>query len=190
MNKLVQTVNFLLQKNGKSLNYTKMIKLLYMADRRALEECGSSITGDTYASLPQGPILSRLYDLIRNKPHLPQDQTIIWNTFFLKSEYNLTLTTENNLNTDELSRRELRILHEVDREFKHYDKKAIIDHIHNKNLFPEVKWQEARNGGVSSIPLPIEDIYEAVGIDREDYLEIIDENRKVSREKYILHDQM
>jgi hypothetical protein len=44
LTKIIQIVHHLLAKNGYRLNYTKLIKLLYLADREALSLWDSSIS--------------------------------------------------------------------------------------------------------------------------------------------------
>ena len=63
--KIVQIVNFLLKLNDYQLNYTKLIKLLYLADREALKHWDTTISKDSYSCLNKGPVLSNLYDLIK-----------------------------------------------------------------------------------------------------------------------------
>ena len=43
-------------------DYIKLIKLLYLADRAALIETGSPITGDRYVSMKFGPVLSNVFE--------------------------------------------------------------------------------------------------------------------------------
>ena len=47
-----------------------MLKLLYFAEREALAEYGSSITGSTFSSLEHGPVSSDVYSLIQG--------TLVW----------------------------------------------------------------------------------------------------------------
>lgn len=58
----------LLKRAGGSLNYMVLVKLLYLADREALITLENPITGDQFASVPHGPILSRTLNLIRWGP--------------------------------------------------------------------------------------------------------------------------
>lgn len=46
----------------------ELVKLLYLADREALIRFGHPITGDMFAALPHGMILSRILNLIRLGP--------------------------------------------------------------------------------------------------------------------------
>lgn len=55
----------LLEMNSGSMEYIKLIKLLYLADRRSLIETGYPITGDAMVSMDHGPVLSRVYDSLK-----------------------------------------------------------------------------------------------------------------------------
>jgi uncharacterized phage-associated protein len=47
--------------------YIKLIKLLYLADREALLRWGRPITTDRHVSMPKGPVVSQIYDLITRR---------------------------------------------------------------------------------------------------------------------------
>lgn len=55
----------ILELNGAPMEYIKLIKLLYLADRRSLVETGYPITGDAMVSMDHGPVLSRVYDSVK-----------------------------------------------------------------------------------------------------------------------------
>ncbi len=84
---MTQIVNFLLKLNHYCLNYTKLIKLLYLADREALIKWDITITKDRYSSLDNGIVLSDLYDLIKKKGI--HENQCFWNTYFITEGYNL-----------------------------------------------------------------------------------------------------
>lgn len=52
----------------KSLNFMALIKLLYMADRIAMQRLGLPITTDRYVAMKHGPVTSALY----NRMKLPE----------------------------------------------------------------------------------------------------------------------
>ena len=60
-----QIAAYLIIKEGGSINYLKLTKLLYFVDRTYLLKYGSLLTGDTYAALPIGPVLSQTLDATR-----------------------------------------------------------------------------------------------------------------------------
>src|SRR6476646_8800293 len=75
--KTVQAAAMLLKLNEQPINYLKLLKLLYMADRIALQRIEQSISGDQYCSMDFGPVLSRVYDAIKGK-RLKDDYDVLW----------------------------------------------------------------------------------------------------------------
>ncbi len=63
--KAAQAAAHLLHRHGARVPYIKLIKLLYLADRRAFIETGHPITGDRLVSMEHGPVLSNVLNLIR-----------------------------------------------------------------------------------------------------------------------------
>ena len=55
----------LLELAGGRMEYLRLIKLLYYADRESLDTLGRPISGDQYVSMRHGPVLSRVYDLVK-----------------------------------------------------------------------------------------------------------------------------
>ena len=62
--KTAQAAAYLLWKFGRRHNVMALMKLLYLADRKALIERGHPITGDHMVSMPHGPVLSETLELI------------------------------------------------------------------------------------------------------------------------------
>ena len=62
--KAAQAAAYLIRLKGGRIDYTALLQLLHLADRRALAETGHPITGDRMVALPHGPVLSGVYDLI------------------------------------------------------------------------------------------------------------------------------
>src|SRR5271155_4089348 len=64
--KTIQAIGVLLRADGvKRMNYMRLLKLLYMADRESLRETGRPITGGPVTAMERGPVLEEVYDLIR-----------------------------------------------------------------------------------------------------------------------------
>ena len=66
--KAVEAAAMLLKLHGKPMKYLGLLKMLYIADRLALERMEQPITGDHYVSMDYGPVLSGVYNLIKGKP--------------------------------------------------------------------------------------------------------------------------
>lgn len=158
IDKLIEVVGYILKKYNNQLNYTKLLKMLYLADRQAYNDIGSSITGDTYAAMPKGPVLSITYDLIRNKRY--DVIQAAWNNHFSVDNKNLVLNSSD-LGFGKLSDYELSVLDNIDAQFHNCTFGQMIDYVH-KNC-PE--WQDP-NG--SSYPIYPQDILRSLGKTQEE----------------------
>lgn len=148
-----QAAAFLIKRNDNVLNYMKLIKLLYLVDRAALLKWQQPITGDKYYSLPKGPIVSNILDKICNRPN--PEAPDFWSSIIRKSDTDCyAVTTISDVEYDELSKRELKLLEHMDERFKKLSQWDMVDYCH-KNL-PE--WKDP-NG--SSDQITIADIFNA-----------------------------
>jgi hypothetical protein len=178
--KLAQIVNYLLSKYAYRLNYTKLIKELYIYDKKAIELWDTPVTTDSAVSMPNGPVLSALYDLIKNGCG-DTDTQHTWNAFFYTEGYDLISLVEGKLPTGELSRREIKLLDEIDEEFhdRHYG--WFINYTHRQDIFPEYEDSEG-----SSLPIPFERILKSVGRSDVEVEEITGELDAVEKEEQYL----
>ena len=142
--KAVAATGYLCELNGGSIDMLKCIKMLYIADRKALVEWHRPITGDTFWSLENGPIVSRIYDLIRGKIGGPEME--IWRAVFNPKEGDtVSVKPGVNPNTKPLSQREKEALEEAYARIQPLSIGEVIDLVHK---FPE--WKDP---GKSSIPI-------------------------------------
>ena len=179
--KLYQSVGYLIEKHGGRLNYMKLIKLLYIADREMINQTGYPITGDHYCSMKNGPVLSNLYDLIRGKA-FGAEQTS-WNALFKTDGYNLTRSHESAWELGDLTPREISILDCVSEKFRDHTQFQLRDHLHQKQLFPEVEWEES---GSTSRPLPVDSIRHALGFSDAEIAEIHADDELLEKENAVL----
>ena len=173
--KLIQTCNYILRKHDFAFNYTKLIKLLYLADKESLKFSNQTITGDTYVSMDNGPVLSQLYDLIKNK--CTNNTQELWNSRFIKNEFDLIAIT-NKIPDSELSKFEKRILDEIDERFKDYNYGKMINFVHNN--CPE--WKAPQG---SSVPIDTKDILRSIGKTEDEINWIIEEQEAFEAEEAI-----
>jgi uncharacterized phage-associated protein len=108
--KAAQAANKLLQLSGGQRNYMELVKLLYLADRKAIVRLQRQITGDQLMSLPYGPVLSRILNLIRFGPNSPEDAP--WFDA-VSAPVGYAVKSLGDCGDDELSSAECRILQEV-----------------------------------------------------------------------------
>ena len=154
-----QAAAHLLRLHGGTLPYMKLIKLLYLADRRMLLEHGRPITGDRFVSMRHGPVLSRVLDFINEGPR--RTDAASWFRYVSAPRgYDVSLV-DVNAPTDELSRLELRVLNEIDAEFGPLDKWELVDLLHQ--ILPE--WTDPGSG---SRPIEFADILRAADRSEDD----------------------
>ena len=152
----------LLRLHGAAMPYLKLIKLLYLADRKALVELGRPISCDLFVSMPHGPVLSRTYDLILGEP----EANSYWRRYISPPE-NYALRLVGDAPNDQLSPAEERILDSIFREFGSMDKWALRNYTHT---LPEY---HDPNG--SSVPIAMMEMLTGQGVSESDAKAILEE---------------
>jgi len=155
--KATQMAAYLLTKSKGAMPYLKLIKLLYIADREALRRWGYPLTGDRYASLDHGPVVSQIMDLIKHGPVWPGSKH--WVKYIETRKEFVRLRKRPPF--DLLSEATRSLLDEIYEKYCRLDRWVLRDLVHE---FPE--WKDPRG---SSIPISYVDILKAVG--REDEAE-------------------
>ncbi|SFP31683.1 Panacea domain-containing protein [Tranquillimonas alkanivorans] len=158
--KAAQTIAYLcLKHGGRPLNVLKVVKLLYIADRESVRQRGFPIQQDRYVSMPHGPVNSMAYAFIDGFCDDPESG---WSDFVgPRRGYVVGLpdgAVGEQLDLDELSAAERRILDEVWQRFGHMGHYQLRDWTHDRANVPE--WEDP-NG--SSRDLPLVRMMEAVG---------------------------
>jgi len=125
--KIVQAVAVILQtRKDRRMNYFRLLKLLYIADRESLKEAGRPIAGSRPVAMRLGMLDGYVYDLIK-KPEL--DAT--WSKYIEKDGWNIVLKT---LPGDlELSDREVEKLRSVAKRYRNLKNNDVALKTH----FPE-----------------------------------------------------
>lgn len=152
--KTIEAVVFLIKRHNGEMNYMKLIKLLYLADREALLTLGRPITYDRYVSMDQGPVLSHTLNKINegDPPGIPST----WSRH-ISAPHNYAVRLIMDLEPWELSDAEIDILSNIYRQYGHMDKWELVGMLHE--ILPE--WQDP-NG--SSLPILYQDILQAGGM--------------------------
>jgi hypothetical protein len=176
--KMVQICGYMLRKHDGRLNYIKLIKLLYLADKEALKGSIHTITGDMYVSMKNGPVLSQLYDLVRGKAEDRAAQNI-WDCRFTKDGYDL-IAVSDRIPVGKLSRFERGILDRIDSQFHDSDIHDLIAYLHRPDICPE--W---RDPGNAIIPISFRDVLKSVGCSDEETAWIVEENQAFDEEEQI-----
>ena len=163
--KSVQVAAMFLRLHKRPMHHLKLMKMLYMADRRSLEQIDTTITGDHYVSMKFGPVLSNVYDLIKCEYSDPNDQ-MFWSTYISpRNNHKISLLKDSG--NSKLCEFEEDLIRDVYEEYKDYDRFNLAEETHK--LFPE--WQKPPEG-IGSIPINIETTLRAIGRTDEDIKEI------------------
>jgi uncharacterized phage-associated protein len=149
--KATQAAAYFLALRGGQIHYIKLIKLLYLADREALIRWGVPITTDRYVSMNNGPVTSKILNLITDDRPKP-----VWSEFISAplGDYEVKLLKKAPI--DRLSRAEEKLMKEIFEKYGHMNRWKLIDDVMHK--LPE--WQDPEG---SSIPISFRDILHAAG---------------------------
>jgi uncharacterized phage-associated protein len=149
--KLTEAAALFLELGNRRMNYMKLIKLLYLADREALLRWGRPITTDCYVSMDRGPVLSKALDLITegNEPGV----TGPWYEHISPpSNYEVSLVMD--CARDELSPAEEDLIREIYNQLGHMDQWQLVHYVHDNCG----EWQDPDG---SAIPIDYSDILRA-----------------------------
>lgn len=156
--KAAQAAAYFLFRASGALSILKLMKLLYLAERRSFEKHGEPMIGDRLVSMPQGPVLSRTYNLMNGE--LPSVEGG-WESWIAdRAEHDLALRNSEALRSPEqdlleLSDADLAILAETWDRFGGMDQWQLRDYTHAS--CPE--WKDPDG---SMIPMKPEELFAAL----------------------------
>jgi hypothetical protein len=126
-NKILQWVCYLLLLNNGRMNLLKITKEMYLADRESIKEREYSISGDTYFSMSNGPVLSNTLNMLTDKTE--------WNDFFEwipTGDYDdIALKKDaSQLKFDMMSEKDKKYIKKISDKYKDVNKWAMVDITH------------------------------------------------------------
>jgi hypothetical protein len=161
-----QAAAILIRLAGGQENYTKLLKLLYLADRESLLATGNPISGSSFVTMKAGPVLSDVYDCIKHEDRCPT-----WHQFIQKAGYDVRLTSEPG--DSELSDFDVETLTNLYQVHAGRDYNAMIKFVHT---LPEV--DEVPDG--CREPLPVERVLRGQGVSEDEIAELVSRNRYIA----------
>ncbi len=158
--KAAHAAAFFLHSAGGALPHLKLMKLLYLAERLSLGRFGETITGDSFVSMPHGPVLSMTLDHINGNLQSVEGGWAAWISD--RADHAVALKDPSKIRSPQddlvaLSETDIECLAEVWSEFGSWDKFKLRDYTHS-GACPE--WE---NPGNSSRPIPHARLLKAVG---------------------------
>lgn len=164
--KATQAAAYLLRKypDGRH-NLMAILKMLYLADRKALIESGYSITGDHMVSMPHGPVLSQILDLINCGPNPDVNLSPWFAAISPRDGYDVRILHDPGV--EALSEYETEVLDSVYERFGNLDPFKLRDLTHK---LPE--WKDPEG---SSYPIDPVEILRQAGVSDAEIRQIIEE---------------
>lgn len=161
--KVTQVAAYFLKLRGNNkMSHLKLMKLLYIAEREALNRLGRPICFDVYVSMNQGPVLSTTLNLM----HGESEKSEYWDEF-ITSPANHELTLKGDPGIGKLSSAEVQILTDVFKEYGCKSRWELAKFTH--------KFNEWKNPEGSSIKIDYEDILRALNKKDDEIKAIIDD---------------
>jgi len=146
--KAVAAIGYLVEETDESLY--PVMKMLYLADKRHLQEFGRFIAGDEYCAMQQGPVASCAYDMMKRvKDGLPKGDAldVALDAFEYLPDHQIKLRHRPDI--DELSESEVSCLQAIVAAYKDVGKWAVREMSHD-DAWKEAwdrRGDEARRGG-------------------------------------------
>lgn len=151
--RVAEMAAFFLSRLGGRSKYLKLLKLLYLAEREAMAKWGDSMSGDNFVSMPNGPVMSQTYDLIKGSAGIGAWDSLIKDD----ADYMVSLRQPIDIEDfDQLSRAEIAILESIFQKYGDMGQYQLVDFTHDNCG----EWQDPKG---SSIPIPVERIFAAMG---------------------------
>ena len=144
--KAAQIAAFFAHREGGSISHLKLVKLVYLANRRSMEKFDYPMFHDTMVSMDNGPVNSAFLNYINGDAITAYDD---WQEF-ITARANHAVGLKKKIKPeelDELSDAEIVILDELWEKFRDYDQWAMVRYTHR--YCPE--W-EPPHGSAREIP--------------------------------------
>jgi len=154
--KIAQMAAFFADRQGGAIDTLKLVKLLYLSDREAVDLHSAPISFDRMVSMPHGPVLSTALNLVHGDVNgATADDWSDWISDCRNHQVELRKPAERH-ELDELSNQDLAVLDRVWSRFGHMSKWEIRDWTHEH--LPE--WRDPKG---SSFPIGDRDLLQALG---------------------------
>jgi uncharacterized phage-associated protein len=169
--KATQAAAYFLALRGGKMHYIKLIKLLYLTDRKALIRWGIPVTTDKHVSMPNGPVTSKILNLVTDDRQKP-----IWAQYISAPMGDYEVELLKKAPTDRLSRAEEKLMTEIFQQYGHRNRWDLIDNVMHK--LPE--WQDPQG---SSTPIHYRDILKAAGETEEEIRAVMRELQAIAEDE-------
>lgn len=172
--KTTEAASVLIELEGGEISYMKLLKLLYLADRKAYEEWERPITYDHYVSMDNGQVLNTTYRLVMRELDF---ENTYWSEYISEpTDYDIQFEGKPP-EINKLSPAEINLLNRIYDKFGKFDQWELADITH---ALPEYEDPEG-----SSIPTDLETLLDALDYEKEDIGRIKDELKEEEKIKRV-----
>lgn len=155
LNKAMAAASILLgDAEHRCMEYMRLLKLLYIADREVLSESDAPLLGNGMVAMKNGPLHSRVFDLIKGE----DSSSTTWQKHFTTHAYSIHLNESPSISS--LSRFEIRKLKEVSDKYRNTGTWELVDLTHE---FSEWKQSYPNPTENTSRPITFAAILDALG---------------------------
>lgn len=151
--KAIQSASVLLTASSGAMEFIRLLKLLYIAERKQLEKNGTPLVGGKLVAMRNGPLHSVVYDLIKGQSAL----SARWNKFFRTAHHSIEKLDDPGVS--DLSRGEVQLLNSVSSEFEDYGTWELVEYTHS---FQE--WCNTKASANTSETITPQGVLRALGI--------------------------
>ena len=154
----------------------RLLKLLYLANRKSLKETGDPIVDDDTIAMRYGPVLSHTYDLIKGT-NLNEKALAAWNEHFKIVDW-IQIQMLSDPGTDHLSDYDVQTLIEIASQYKDVEDDDLSELTHN---FDE--YRSHWDGQHNSERIPETDLLKGIGYTPEEIDGILEEAKVYATEQ-------
>jgi uncharacterized phage-associated protein len=149
--KILQEIIYLLSLNDNKMSLLKLMKELYLIDRKSIEDRDTSVSGDVFYSMPHGPVLSQTLNMLNDLSHNN------WGDYLSAepARYYNDIKITKDIEFDRLSKKDRAYIQEISNKFKTYTPKELEEYTHT---LPE--WVDPKR---SSLKIRYRDVMLALG---------------------------
>jgi uncharacterized phage-associated protein len=185
--KAVQSLNYLSEKEGGSINKMKAIKLLWLADRYHIRRYGRPILNDQYVAMKYGPVQSAVRDLTQEASLLAEEEVQYRDEFLQPKGYEIK--TMKPVDSDVFSESDIEALEAVYSRYGKLDKFALAELSHR---YPEwKKFEEQFNAQQGSrFFMNWEDFFKNPDDGKDDFFAMDLDHLELSKETFIEHQKL
>lgn len=158
--KVAQMAAFFLMQEGGRISHLKLMKLLYLSERRSVLLYAMPMANDKLVAMPHGPVLSLTLNLMDGFIKSKNDGWDQWISDKEDHQVSIKKKSVTKEDLDELSQADMEILKFIWKEFGKMDQWQIRDYTHDH--CPE--WQDPHG---SSQPISYKSLCEALGFSKE-----------------------